>query len=84
MLKDPLKLAPDYSAKSFSIATKSVIYCFMWEFGVFDKFLYLNAYKTLVALRDVYGYSKNILSWENITKKQKVAVLLNKLSISKW
>ena len=41
----------------------------MWEFGVFDKFLCLNVYKTLVALRDVFGYSKNILSWENITKQ---------------
>ena len=41
----------------------------VWEFGVFDKFLCFNVYKYLVALRDVFGYPKNILSWENITKQ---------------
>ena len=43
----------------------------MWEFGFFDKSLCFNVYKTLVALRDVSGYPKNILSWENITKQTK-------------
>ena len=33
----------------------------MQEFGVFDEFLYFSVYKTLVALRDVFGYSDNIL-----------------------
>ena len=34
------------------------------NFGVFDEFLYFNFYKTLAALRDVFGYSENIFSWE--------------------
>ena len=43
----------------------------MQEFGVFDEFLYFSVYKTLVALRDVFGYSDNILGWENIPKQAK-------------
>ena len=43
----------------------------MQEFGVFDEFLYFYVYKTLVTLRDVFGYLENILGWENITKQAK-------------
>ena len=43
----------------------------MWKFGIFDKFLCFNAVKNLETLRDVFGYSKYIFSWENISKYAK-------------
>ena len=65
----------EYLTNSFSSAMKTVIYGFflqdLWKFGVFDKFLYFNAMKNLETLRDVFGYSKNIFSWENISKYAK-------------
>ena len=53
---------PDYGANSYSIRHEN---SYFWLsnfvplviFGVFDQFLYFNAYKTLETLRNVFGYS---------------------------